>query len=378
MLPVSATDTPVRDRFVALDGLRGWAVTLVFLVHFCGSYALQRRSVDFDAVTDVAGMGPVDQFLYWLFFSHYGVQIFFAISGFVISRSIAGSRTLREYLIFLGHRVLRIYPAFLLSLALAAIVAASVYGDAIDWTTLSRNLVFLNGAFALGIPGYNYVTWSLFYEFAFYLIFPLLFVFAVNTTRNPRQTAPAMWFAFLVLLGIAGFTEWFLFLPFLAGVCAGLMSDQMRIRLARRLPDALLVLSYVGTTTTAMVYLPLPQFRSNALVSPAGMPVFLSALAIIVTLAIIRVSSGEGFLFRWLTRSPMLALGRVSYSFFLLHGVVLQVVFGLTQRQYHGSLVSAILLGTFCFAISWALANLLYLIAEKPYYRLRGASWQWR
>ena len=356
----------------ALDGLRGWAVALVFLVHFCGSFALYRRGVNFDAVGDPLALVPGNLLLYWLFYSHHGVQIFFAISGFVIAHSFADSRTLPDYLKFLGFRVLRIYPAFLVSLALAVALFAYFNGAAsIRLTTLAQNLVFLNGAFALGIPGYNYVTWSLFYEFVFYLAFPLLYVLAVRCGSDPRRIAPLFWLGFLALLALASFGEWILFLPFFFGACAGLLRDATRSRIAARLPDVALIGAYVLTTTLATIGVPLARFGPGGLTWPATAPFYLGALAIVSTLVIIRVSEGAGFIFALLTSAPMLALGRISYSFFLVHAIVVQAAFGLTAQEEHGSLASAALLALICFAVSCALASVLYQIAEKPYYRFR-------
>ncbi len=359
-------------RIEALDGLRGWAVALVFLVHFCGTYALERRGVNFDTVADTLSLAPGNALLYWLFYSHHGVQLFFAISGFVITRSFAGSRTLPDYLTFIGFRVLRIYPAFLLALVLALGLATYFNGaQSIRLITVVQNLLFLNGVFALGIPGYDYVTWSLFYEFAFYLVFPLLYLLAVRSGSNARWAAPALWVGFIVVLVLVSFKEWLLFLPFFCGAWAGLQSDATRDRIAARLPDALLIFAYLLTTTLASFLVPLPRFGSEGLTWPATAPVYIFALSIVGTLIIIRVSHSAGFLYILLTSAPMQALGRVSYSFFLVHALVIDAAFGLTAGSAGGSLGTAALMAVGCFAASYALASLLYHVAEKPYYRIR-------
>ena len=370
--------TPTNSRRIeAIDGLRGWAVALVFLVHFCGAYATHRRGVSFDLVIDVLALAPADLLLYWLFYSHHGVQIFFAISGFVITHSFVGNRTLWDYLVFMGHRILRIYPAFLVALALA--LALSVYfkgAQSIQLITVAQNLVFLNGVFALGIPGYDPVTWSLFYEFVFYLVFPLLYIVAVQIGSDPRRAAPAMWLGFLALLALASFSEWLFFLPFLCGALAGLLSDATRGRVAQRLSDAVLVGAYLLTTTIAFLFVPLARFGAGETAWPAAAPIFVFALSVIDTLIIIRISHGVGFLYKLLTSAPMRALGRISFSFFLVHVLVLQAAFGLTTGDRDGSLGSAMLMAVFCFLGSYALAALLFRIAEMPYYRFRRYATQ--
>ena len=72
----------------------------------------------------------------------------------------------------------------------------------------------------------------------------------------------------------------------------------------------------------------------------------------------------------------MLALGRISYSFFLVHVLVLQAVFAWTAREAQGSLGSAALMAIFCFLGSYGLASLLYRLAEQPYYRFRRHATQ--
>ena len=67
----------------------------------------------------------------------------------------------------------------------------------------------------------------------------------------------------------------------------------------------------------------------------------------------------------------MQALGRVSYSFFLVHALVIGAAFGWTSGSTAGSLGMAALMAVVCFAVSYALASLLYTLAEKPYYRIR-------
>jgi peptidoglycan/LPS O-acetylase OafA/YrhL len=359
-------------RIEALDGLRGWAVALVFLVHFCGTYAAARRGLNFDMVTNPLALAPADVLLYWLFYSHHGVQLFFAISGFVITRSFAASRTLPDYLTFIGFRVLRIYPAFLAALALALALATHVNGmPPIRLVTVAQNLLFLNGVFALGIPGYDYVTWSLFYEFAFYLVFPLLYLLAVRGGTNARRVAPVLWIGFIVALVLASFNEWLLFLPFFCGAWAGLQSDATRDRIAARLPDAALVGAYLLITTVAAFLVPLPRFGSEGLTWPLAAPVYVFALSVVGTLIIIRVSHSAGFLYKLLTSAPMQALGRVSYSFFLVHALVIAAAFAWTPGSTAGSLAMAALMAIVCFTVAYALASLLYTLAEKPYYRIR-------
>ena len=327
-----------RHRIEAVDGLRGWAVALVFAVHFTGLFAIYHRNTNLPNVRDFFALGAADKLLYWLFYSHYGVYVFFAISGFVISRSFGDTRTFSGYFTFLGHRLLRIYPAFLIAFFAAVLVFLyQAGGQAIALNTLLKNLVFLNGAFALDILGYNGVTWSLFFEFVFYLVFPLLFLLATRAD-NPRRMAPLLWLLGILISAVLSYGEWFLFLPFLAGACAGLQPRARLERMATRFPDVWLVGAYLATTTLACLLLPLPRriVGGGMLWSPS-MPVFVLCLGIVATLIIVRASYARGFLHRFLTSKPLLALGRISFSFFLLHTVVLSVALPMTEPYFNGT-----------------------------------------
>ena len=115
--------------------------------------------------------------LLWLTNSNYGVYLFFVLSGFLIGRMMIAPTRL-TYGTFIARRFARIYPAFLLSLlagALVTIFITKLVG--FSWTVLAQNLLFLNGWFAIGeVPSYNFVTWSLFFEFVFYLTIPAVWL----------------------------------------------------------------------------------------------------------------------------------------------------------------------------------------------------------
>jgi peptidoglycan/LPS O-acetylase OafA/YrhL len=364
-----------RVRFAhsdALEGLRGFAVALVFAVHFCGAFALFAYGINFDTVTDPRSLGPVPLVLYWGFYSHHGVQIFFALSGFVILRSFAPGASFPSYARFLGLRCLRIYPAFLVSVAAGIAYAVWLSGaEGMNVNRVAANLLFLNGVFSLGVAPYNYVTWSLFYEFVFYLSFPLLFVAARRSSDGGRIATPLLWLAFVASLALVSFHEWFFFLPFLLGASAGIQSDEALRRIASRCPPRALLAGYIAITTAAFLWIPLPRWTSSGLIWPATEPVFALALAVVVTLVIVSAAYGRGAMRGGLTFAPLVALGRISFSFFLLHALILHALFTAGHRFVEPTLRSFLGLLVVGFALSCACAWLLYRVAEKPYHDFR-------
>ena len=152
-----------------LDGLRGIAILLVMAFHFTQGVTLQNPFTD--AAVDMAS---------GLFI---GVDVFFVISGFLITRILLASNlTKRAYLVFTIRRVLRIFPPywFYLIACLALLPALRQYSarnylnDHWLWFfTYTNN-------FRIALEGWpaSYLShlWSLAIEEQFYLIWPLVLV----------------------------------------------------------------------------------------------------------------------------------------------------------------------------------------------------------
>jgi peptidoglycan/LPS O-acetylase OafA/YrhL len=157
---------PARTR--SLDGIRGAAILLV-LMHNVGSVSGQPAgaAVKLWAVISNAG---------WI-----GVQLFFALSGFLITRILLESRGADGWLTaFYTRRALRIAPLYYVVLAIIFLVAPHisalyaigqppVRSQLWYWTYLS-NWVGPFGGMAFALPH----VWSLAVEEQFYIFWPLL------------------------------------------------------------------------------------------------------------------------------------------------------------------------------------------------------------
>jgi len=144
-------------RLEALEGLRGYAAFLVFLVHSCGLAAAALYGVDPDHLTLAQAQGPVAALLFF-FRSHYGVDLFFVLSGLLMAdiaaRRWPGTRT------FLARRALRIYPAYLLSGAAALVVGLWIFKSHITAAQVAGNAALLHGFHFLGFVPLNPVIMS--------------------------------------------------------------------------------------------------------------------------------------------------------------------------------------------------------------------------
>ncbi len=159
----------------ALDGLRGMAILLV-LIHMLNLLEIQD--------------GAAAYVFYRISYAGWtGVQLFFVLSGFLITGILLDSRQAKNYFSsFYVRRILRIFPLYFSVLTITFIVLPAVgvipASVAFDqnhqvwlWTYLS-NWAHLFDANSQTFPHF----WSLAVEEQFYLVWPLLIL-----TRGPAH-----------------------------------------------------------------------------------------------------------------------------------------------------------------------------------------------
>ena len=139
----------------ALDPLRGVAALAVAFFHFACN-----------------GWVPLDGWVArWGYYGHLGVHAFLVISGFVVPYSMwGGGYRVSDFLPFVGRRLTRIYPPFLVSVVLMGVVNRWwPNGDLgpMSGGDLLAHLFFLNDL--LGRPWLIAVYWTLALEVQFYL-----------------------------------------------------------------------------------------------------------------------------------------------------------------------------------------------------------------
>lgn len=332
-----------------IDGLRALAVSVVVLGHY--------------GAPGLAG-------------GFVGVDIFFVLSGFLITRLILDQRARGRfsYLDFYLRRARRILPALIVMLAVSTALAAVLllpqdlarFGQSLWAASLGvSNILFWRqaGYFAPGAASMPLLhAWSLGVEEQFYLLFPVLLVVCLRCGRRVALIGMAL-IALLSLVlcevilpahGEAAFyllppRAWELLLG--AGLAFGPAEPGRRwlAQLAGLAGLAAVVLSIMRLT---------PESR---------FPGLAAAPAAVGTAALLWAGP-QTWSGRFLRLPPMIAIGKISYSLYLWHWPLLvfggyYALTGLTTGARAALLLAAV-----------ALAGLSWRFVEQPIRRGRGAT----
>lgn len=153
----------------SLDGVRGIAILLIVFLHGVGD--LRGLTVAEETFIEIAKYG-------WI-----GVDLFFVLSGFLITRILLDQRGRPGYFRrFYWRRALRIFPLFYFAIITTLIVIPSIGGKRLYTTAIWQHCLYVMnlvpGARTV-FPGVNTGHfWSLCVEEHFYLVWPAVVLLA--------------------------------------------------------------------------------------------------------------------------------------------------------------------------------------------------------
>lgn len=289
----------------ALNSVRGIAILLVVASHFMPSSLSH-----YGQLPGLIGKG--------------GVILFFFLSGFLMERAATAGTSLINYGV---RRAFRIFPMYLLSIIL-------IYSVEPKW---SLSDVFLNASFTAQIaqsPLMSGVYWTLYIEVIFYALVPLLI--ALGVTAIKLSTYCAVGFVLSLLL-IHKFThsqttgfELFYIVYCFAGMQLGAWSG-------KKISDLSFVTSMAGTAIPSIIML---HWLGLA-----------SLFCIIILTTALRSKA----------RLPALEfVGRVSYSWYLLHMTGI-TVFNLIMPEHTEWALSPIVI-----VASFLASVVAFYLVEQP------------
>jgi peptidoglycan/LPS O-acetylase OafA/YrhL len=322
-------------RNPALDGLRGLAALLVLIYH-CG----------------VPGLSV----------GYFGVDIFFVLSGFVIT-SLLADEIHRTEMISLRHfyvaRMLRLYPA--LVIFLAAYLLVSPY----RWPENPNPLkdVMLAGLYLsdINLPlSYLGHMWSLAVEWHYYLVWPFILLLVIR--GRPWRTQVVMlsslylmataW-RFLRLLHFDFYDVFAAFDTRLSGLVLGGLTAIVALKYRDKVGLALLA-------PWCLAVLAIPFLLADRGRLSLGIPLMVVELA--TAGLILALLEGKGAIYRTLSSTPLVYTGMISYAIYLWHALFVSALPQDTSWYWRVPIV---------LALSYAVSTASWFIIEAPAMSLR-------
>ncbi len=341
----------------ALDGVRGLAVLLVVALHA----GLLIHPAD-------GGLVPG---------GFIGVDVFFVLSGFLITSLLVAERAERgrvSFTAFYARRAWRLLPA-LLVLLVAHVVYAAWVGISVRTETGSVVAILLyvsNWAqsYGLDVPGGLVHTWTLSIEEQFYLVWPAAVLVLLRYLRSRRAVIVVL---VLAIAASSAVRAWIW--AFGAGYPAAYMRTDARA-------DGLLI----GAACAFMwrwrlvprrwlqvaATLGLVSLLAVSLFWPSTNPGMFYGGYTLVSLAaaamIIAVMDGRWRLTEVFATRPLRAIGRVSYGLYLWQGLSLHIA----ARQFDEQpRVAQAAIGV---ALAVAATHLSWRFVERPCLRRRDRA----
>lgn len=172
-----------KRRVLELDSLRGIAALSVVLYHYTYRFNEKFEHSEITKYFDF----PL---------GHYGVELFFLISGFVIFMSVNSSTS---PLIFIKKRVIRLFPTYWVSMifTISIVYALGIDELQVNFKEFFVNLTMIPSFF--NVKAVDGVYWTLKIEWFFYLVIFFL-LFTKTLTKSKYLSLGLVLMIFLVII----------------------------------------------------------------------------------------------------------------------------------------------------------------------------------
>jgi peptidoglycan/LPS O-acetylase OafA/YrhL len=361
LLGDSLNAKPVPSAYMPqLDGLRTFAVLAVWFTHW--------------------GIGDLS-FFRWIPWGDLGVQLFFVLSGFLITRILLDSKSkIAQSTVgfwpalghFMARRSLRIFPIYYLLLATVSLIGITQILEALPWHLTYTSNFYFAWRGRLDVAGAH--LWTLSVEEQFYFFWPLLIlctpvrllgasicltILAGNVYRLACWLANCHGLeAYVLLPACMDYFGW----GALLAILGFLKMDRLKAKLIHvgiltGLPVlvALLIFDFLGFNTTA---------------GRLSLPV---VVGMVFSCVVGRAAVGFGGPLGWtLEARPIVYLGKISYGLYLFHGFVPVVILALDRRLGNTLPENVWLRFSLFSAVTIVISAVSWVLIEKPIARLKS------
>lgn len=368
-----------QKHIPVLDGVRAYAVLLVCLVHFFQ--------------VDEVGLYEANRYLgIFLFkFSQIGlrgVELFFLLSGFLITGILLDSKKSPRYFsTFYARRFIRIFPLYYFVLAVSFFVLPILLPidksgvEVIDnqfwlWayiSNLSHFFGFSGWDASLNFPSFGHF-WSLSVEEHFYVFWPLLIYF-VSYKWLPR----IMWF----IVGISAFSVFFVYfsndlIPILQWStikCAGVLSLGGIIAFYRNNTNKFDIFFFISRK--AIVPLGLLFFISIFIPRQyAYYDVLTFSISVLFFASLIVLTVKDTHITNSMFKHKVLYfIGKISYGIYIYHGMLRpyfkEYLYDNLHVYIQNGIIASTLYTIICTGISVLIAWISWQLIEQPILKLK-------
>jgi peptidoglycan/LPS O-acetylase OafA/YrhL len=357
----STQNFSIGNYYPALDGLRGLAIILIILYH------------NFDYVSVFR---PV-----WI-----GVDLFFVLSGFLITGILLKKRDSGHYLRnFYARRVLRIFPIYYLSIVILLFILPHLitYPFSLKYLLANQQWFWLdiqNWLFILKPGGNNNFLnhfWSLALEEQFYLVIPWIILLI-----KPVQSIISFLLIILLLTLSLRLIVWFhsfeniSYIDLYAftridGLCVGsllaIFSFQGNLRM-RTINKLIVLLFFI------LIFIVLPFFKIFFHIRlPYTACCLFPGVALFWGLIVWSSINPESFMYKIFNSRVLIFFGKISYGLYIFHWPILRLFLSdavnLAIRQ--DSLVNNLFISVISASIAIILAIVSYYTYERFFLGLK-------
>ncbi len=303
----SSKGRPSARKMPQLDALRAFAVLAVLFAHSVWHPPLG---------------------LYLIPWAAFGVQLFFVLSGFLITGILLDSRKeielgvkpfwmLRQFYI---RRCLRIFPLYYAVILVGYLIGLKGFDESLGW-----NLAYLTNYYIVAKGGWIHEAshlWTLSVEEQFYLVWPWLVLFLPKKWLLPGFIAVAVFAPLYRIAAIGWWGPWFGVTPFASLDCfgaGGLLAIAQRRDHAGN-PRLRRVLCAIGI----LCGVPLFALALGWHIPSESVAARLGIMNLAMTLLFIPLISGaaegfDGIFGTLLTQKSLRYVGQISYGIYIFH-----------------------------------------------------------